>query len=198
MCKKWKKITLSLWHCNGVFDKNEEKLLKRKLKMKNYSYLLLLTYVLVSISQVSSVRIHYIHWNSSSPIFRDPSSSHVIEIRGGRRDQPWDYEQVNTKYIKSLNNKKSRVATRYLQMHFYEYWFAQCNISTLKFWYRTVHLCIHGMSQLTFCNDNCGLCCFYKVSKNFKETILHNTNKIVTKGLSSFYHDFLGYDCDIC
>jgi hypothetical protein len=56
--------------------------------------LLLLLSALTTLRPASCVRIHYIHWNATSPIFRDPSSSHVIEIRGGRRDQPWDYEQV--------------------------------------------------------------------------------------------------------
>ena len=69
--------------------------IKSRTKMKFKTFLIFCTYVLVMlIPWVTSVRIHYIHWNASSPIFRDPGSSHVIEIRGGRRDQPWDYEQV--------------------------------------------------------------------------------------------------------
>lgn len=118
MWKKWK-ITLYFVTLQRNSEKDEEKLLKFEPKMKKYSNLLLLTsvFVSISISRVSSVRIHYIHWNSSSPIFRDPSSSHVIEIRGGRRDQPWDYEQVSTKSIKSLNNKLSRVTSCHLLGH---------------------------------------------------------------------------------
>ena len=90
--KKWNVKSDSL-NRHGVDKLNLLKVQCTFRKMKSLSNLLLLS-LLSILKSASSVRIHYIHWNSSSPIFRDPSSSHVIEIRGGRRDQPWDYEQV--------------------------------------------------------------------------------------------------------
>ena len=36
---------------------------------------------------------HYVHWNSSNPIFRIDNTDHIIDVNGG--NQPWEYDQVN-------------------------------------------------------------------------------------------------------
>ena len=36
---------------------------------------------------------HYVHWNSSNPIFRIDNTDHIIDVNSG--NQPWEYDQVN-------------------------------------------------------------------------------------------------------
>lgn len=41
----------------------------------------------------STVRIHYLHWNSSNPIFRIDNTDHIVDVNQG--NQAWEYDQVN-------------------------------------------------------------------------------------------------------
>ncbi len=36
---------------------------------------------------------HFIHWNTSNPIFRIDNTDHIIDVNRG--NQPWEYDQVN-------------------------------------------------------------------------------------------------------
>ena len=36
---------------------------------------------------------HYIHWNTTNPIFRIDNTDHIIDVNRG--NQPWEYDQVN-------------------------------------------------------------------------------------------------------
>ncbi len=36
---------------------------------------------------------HYVHWNTSNPIFRIDNTDHIIDVNRG--NQPWEYDQVN-------------------------------------------------------------------------------------------------------
>ena len=36
---------------------------------------------------------HYIHWNTSNPIFRIDNTDHIIDVNRGNK--PWEYDQVN-------------------------------------------------------------------------------------------------------
>ncbi|TRY70857.1 hypothetical protein TCAL_10289 [Tigriopus californicus] len=47
----------------------------------------------MSITVAQSTRIHYIHWNSSNPIFRIDNTDHIIDVNTG--NLPWEYDQAN-------------------------------------------------------------------------------------------------------
>ena len=36
---------------------------------------------------------HYIHWNTTNPIFRIDNTDHIIDVNRGNK--PWEYDQVN-------------------------------------------------------------------------------------------------------
>ena len=36
---------------------------------------------------------HYVHWNTSNPIFRIDNTDHIIDVNRGNK--PWEYDQVN-------------------------------------------------------------------------------------------------------
>ena len=37
--------------------------------------------------------VHYIHWNTSNPIFRIDNTDHIIDVN--HENKPWEYDQVN-------------------------------------------------------------------------------------------------------
>lgn len=41
----------------------------------------------------ATVRVHYLHWNSSNPIFRIDNTDHILDVNQG--NMPWEYDQVN-------------------------------------------------------------------------------------------------------
>ncbi len=50
--------------------------------------------ILLLLESVSCVKeSHYIHWNTSNPMFRIDNTDHIIDINQGNR--PWEYDQVN-------------------------------------------------------------------------------------------------------
>ena len=55
--------------------------------------ILLLHCVLAPPSCLGLKQSHYVHWNSSNPIFRIDNTDHIIDVNGG--NQPWEYDQVN-------------------------------------------------------------------------------------------------------
>jgi len=36
---------------------------------------------------------HYVHWNTTNPIFRIDNTDHIIDVNRGNK--PWEYDQVN-------------------------------------------------------------------------------------------------------
>ena len=46
------------------------------------------------LSTVSAVRkSHFVHWNTTNPIFRIDNTDHIIDVNQGNK--PWEYDQVN-------------------------------------------------------------------------------------------------------
>ena len=45
------------------------------------------------VSCVDSVRVHYLHWNSTNPIFRIDNTDHIMDVNQG--NLPWEYDQLN-------------------------------------------------------------------------------------------------------
>jgi len=43
--------------------------------------------------QVGAVTVHYLHWNSSNPIFRIDNTDHIVDVNQG--NLPWEYDQLN-------------------------------------------------------------------------------------------------------
>ena len=58
----------------------------------NISLVKLLTASFFLITELEAVRVHFVHWNSSNPLFSD-SRNNVIDISSA--SSPWDYEQAN-------------------------------------------------------------------------------------------------------
>jgi len=44
-------------------------------------------------SGVDGVRVHYLHWNSTNPIFRIDNTDHIMDVNQG--NLPWEYDQLN-------------------------------------------------------------------------------------------------------
>merc|ERR1712045_572942 len=55
-----------------------------------YSCVLLYAWL---VAPSSTVRIHYLHWNSSNPIFRIDNTDHIVDVNQG--NLPWEYDQLN-------------------------------------------------------------------------------------------------------
>ncbi len=57
-------------------------------------WLLVLAAVLVGMAPVTdSTQVHYIHWNSSNPIFRIDNTDHIFDVNAG--NFPGEYDQAN-------------------------------------------------------------------------------------------------------
>jgi len=41
----------------------------------------------------ASVRVHYLHWNSSNPVFRIDNTDHIVDVN--QDNLPWEYDQLN-------------------------------------------------------------------------------------------------------
>merc|ERR1711976_842826 len=48
---------------------------------------------LEALSLVSGVTVHYLHWNTSNPIFRIDNTDHIVDVNQG--NLPWEYDQLN-------------------------------------------------------------------------------------------------------
>ena len=63
------------------------------LQLKNLTFLLWIV-SLVFMGCIEAVKeTHYIHWNTSNPIFRIDNTDHIIDVNSGNK--PWEYDQVN-------------------------------------------------------------------------------------------------------
>jgi len=47
----------------------------------------------ILMSGVDAVRVHYLHWNSTNPIFRIDNTDHIMDVNQG--NLPWEYDQLN-------------------------------------------------------------------------------------------------------
>jgi len=45
------------------------------------------------LTSVSSVKIHYLYWNSSNPIFRIDNTDHIVDVNQG--NSPFEFDQLN-------------------------------------------------------------------------------------------------------
>jgi len=45
------------------------------------------------LTSVSSVKVHYLYWNSSNPIFRIDNTDHIVDVNQG--NSPFEFDQLN-------------------------------------------------------------------------------------------------------
>ena len=76
--------------------------IQRKIQKLNYTKifsipqvtLLVLSIVFQQIDVIKGVKqSHFVHWNTSNPIFRIDNTDHIIDVNHGNK--PWEYDQVN-------------------------------------------------------------------------------------------------------
>ena len=69
--------------------KDVEETMTKILPLKTF-----LLWIIVFIGWIEAVKeTHYIHWNTSNPIFRIDNTDHIIDVNTGNK--PWEYDQVN-------------------------------------------------------------------------------------------------------
>ena len=69
--------------------KDVEETMTKILPLKTF-----LLWIIVFIGCIEAVKeTHYIHWNTSNPIFRIDNTDHIIDVNTGNK--PWEYDQVN-------------------------------------------------------------------------------------------------------
>lgn len=49
--------------------------------------------LLMVLTTKASVRVHYLHWNTSNPIFRIDNTDHIVDVN--QDNLPWEYDQLN-------------------------------------------------------------------------------------------------------
>lgn len=49
--------------------------------------------MLIVLPAKASVRVHYLHWNSSNPVFRIDNTDHIVDVN--QDSLPWEYDQLN-------------------------------------------------------------------------------------------------------
>lgn len=49
--------------------------------------------IFVKLCRVGGVTVHYLHWNTSNPIFRIDNTDHIVDVNQG--NLPWEYDQLN-------------------------------------------------------------------------------------------------------
>jgi len=49
--------------------------------------------IFVKLWRVGGVTVHYLHWNTSNPIFRIDNTDHIVDVNQG--NLPWEYDQLN-------------------------------------------------------------------------------------------------------
>jgi len=49
--------------------------------------------ILLKLWRVGGVTVHYLHWNTSNPIFRIDNTDHIVDVNQG--NLPWEYDQLN-------------------------------------------------------------------------------------------------------
>ena len=52
---------------------------------------------------VDAVTVHYLHWNTSNPIFRIDNTDHIVDVNQG--NLPWEYDQLNIICPSYLGNR---------------------------------------------------------------------------------------------
>lgn len=84
-------------HLDGVAAPPGGSATNFKMSTKVYSYLTVLVVVCVEVMclcpAANSTKMHYIHWNTSNPIFRIDNTDHIIDVNKG--NIPFEYDQVN-------------------------------------------------------------------------------------------------------
>jgi len=51
------------------------------------------TFILLTADTLALRQSHFVHWNSTNPIFRIDNTDHIIDVNKGNK--PWEYDQVN-------------------------------------------------------------------------------------------------------
>ena len=75
------------------FIRREKRNYQRRLSISRVK-LLFLGVVLQQMSAITALsQSHFVHWNTSNPIFRIDNTDHIIDVNHGNK--PWEYDQVN-------------------------------------------------------------------------------------------------------
>ena len=70
------------------------KTFKFKQRQFNYFVIVLTLQILMTSHGGHALRqSHYVHWNTTNPIFRIDNTDHIIDVNRGNK--PWEYDQVN-------------------------------------------------------------------------------------------------------
>jgi len=64
-----------------------------RVRLQHLYVLWILTFMQLPHDIVALRQSHYVHWNSSNPIFRIDNTDHIIDVNKGNK--PWEYDQVN-------------------------------------------------------------------------------------------------------
>ena len=91
---------LSTWvPLRGPLLRNKHSFILRSIQKFNYvrklstQWVTLLVLSLV-LHQINGIKQnHFVHWNTSNPIFRIDNTDHIIDVNHGNK--PWEYDQVN-------------------------------------------------------------------------------------------------------
>jgi len=65
--------------------------------------------IIVNPWRVGGVTVHYLHWNTSNPIFRIDNTDHIVDVNQG--NLPWEYDQLNI-ICPSYSGTRGGTATR--------------------------------------------------------------------------------------
>jgi len=99
--------------------------------------------------QAAAVRVHYLHWNSSNPIFRIDNTDHIVDVNQG--NLPFEYDQLNI--VCPAYQRGTRAATagppeRYIIYNVSKEEYDTCRISQAE--PRVVAVCNKPDQQLQF------------------------------------------------
>ena len=93
----WLPLSLQTQHCHFFASARlhtQKFNYTRRLRIPRVTLLLLLSIVLQQIHVISCIKQnHFVHWNTSNPIFRIDNTDHIIDVNHGNK--PWEYDQVN-------------------------------------------------------------------------------------------------------
>ncbi|XP_047736439.1 uncharacterized protein LOC108682533 [Hyalella azteca] len=81
------------------------------------------------ITSTTATKMHYIHWNTSNPIFRIDNTDHIIDVN--KNNFPFDYDQVNIicpTYDKSTDDRDTE---KYIIYNVSKEEYDTCRITTL-------------------------------------------------------------------
>jgi hypothetical protein len=104
-----------------------------------------------AMSLVDAVTVHYLHWNTSNPIFRIDNTDHIVDVNQG--NLPWEYDQLNIICPSYLGNRGGTISEqdtpeRYIIYNVSREEYDSCRISQSD--PRVVAVCDKPDKQLQF------------------------------------------------